>query len=200
MENHKGKRNDLFEKIMSVAMPIFAIVLGIFMLVNPVMTQYIFLVFCLLILECGIIEITIYYAVRPYAKKRKHFRNGVILVIGGIVLLLAYYLTNMLLPFCVGLLLCVRGAFGVYGALQLKSSCVSWQASMAISGLVFLMGIAVLIFTFFTDWIWILTGVLLIISGLLWLISLFFLSKADMQSGAESYIDVTVVSDDTENP
>lgn len=190
MENNTKHQKPGISKIFDLLIPFLFIGLGILMLINPALMQKIFLVICLLILEGCIIELVIYFAVRPYEKKPKHLYAGLAMGIGGTGMILVYYAIDWLIPFCIGLALCADGLLGIRKAFQLKAAHYPWQASLAMETLIFCMGIAVLICTFFTNWIWMITGILMIISGLLCLIHTLLIANTGAHPSS-NYIDVT---------
>ncbi len=190
MENKVKSKKGSLSRLLNLLMPIFFIVLGILMIANPSLMQTIFLIICILILEGCLIELVIYFAVRPYEKKPRHLRSGIALGVIGTALILIYYFMKSLIPFCIGIILCISGVGGMIKTFRRKDAHYPWQASTAINALIVLMGIVVLIFTFFTSWIWILAGILMIISGLLRLINSFLIANAGARPSPD-YVDVT---------
>ena len=77
-------------------------------------------------------------------------------------------MADTFIPFCIGLFILISGITGLMDAFQLKKFSSDWQIPLAFSVLITLMGVAVLICTFYLSGVvWIIIGIMLIVSGLM---------------------------------
>ena len=97
--------------------------------------------------------------------RRRDALNQVFMAIGIVII---PFLADTFIPFCIGLFILISGITGLMDAFQLKKFSSDWQIPLAFSVLITLMGVAVLICTFYLSGVvWIIIGIMLIVSGLM---------------------------------
>lgn len=172
MSNDATKRKPSSNKkilgILQFIMPLLLIALGILLIRRRDALNNVFMAIGIFIALVGLIYTVIYFATKQYEKRTSYLVSGIgMLLIGGIIIIIPF-LADTFIPFCIGLFILISGISGLIDALQLKKISTSWQIPLCFSILITLMGIAVLICTFYLSGVvWIVIGVMLIISGLM---------------------------------
>ena len=161
----KSSSNKKLLGIMQYIMPLLQIALGILLIRRRDALNNVFMAIGIFIALVGLIYTVIYLATKQYEKKPSYLASGIgMLLIGGIVIIIPF-LADTFIPFCIGLFILISGVSGLIDALQLKKISTSWQIPLCFSILITLMGIAVLICTFYLSGVvWIVIGVMLILS------------------------------------
>ena len=169
---------------MQFVMPLLLIALGILLIRRRDALNTVFMTIGVFIALIGLIYTVIYYATKQYEKKPPYLASGIgLLLIGGIIIVIPL-LADTFIPFCIGLFILVSGVSGLIDALQLKKFSTDWQIPLSFSVLITLMGVAVLICTFYLSGVvWIVIGVMLIISGLMRLVNAVISARAKKKHG-----------------
>lgn len=168
----KSSSNKKLLGILQFIMPLLLIALGILLIRRRDILNNVFMTIGIFIALIGLICTVVYFATKQYEKKPSYLAYGIgMLLIGGIIIIIPF-LADTFIPFCIGLFILVSGISGLMDALQLKKISTNWQIPLSFSVLITLMGIAVLICTFhLSGVVWIVIGVILIISGLMRLVN-----------------------------
>lgn len=182
--NKKTSSQKKLFSIMQFVMPLLLIALGILLIRRRDALNTVFMTIGVFIALIGLIYTVIYYATKQYEKKPPYLASGIgLLLIGGIIIVIPL-LADTFIPFCIGLFILVSGVSGLIDALQLKKFSTDWQIPLSFSVLITLMGVAVLICTFYLSGVvWIVIGVMLIISGLMRLINAVISARAKKKHG-----------------
>ena len=159
----KKTDNKKMMQALQFIMPILLIGLGILLIRRRDALNQVFMVIGIVIALIGLIYTVVYYATKQYEKKPPYLASGIgLLVIGGIIIIIPF-LADTFIPFIL-----ISGITGLMDAFQLKKFSSDWQIPLAFSVLITLMGVAVLICTFYLSGVvWIIIGVMLIVSGLM---------------------------------
>ncbi len=182
--NKKTSSQKKLFSIMQFVMPLLLIALGILLIRRRDALNTVFMTIGVFIALIGLIYTVIYYATKQYEKKPPYLASGIgLLLIGGIIIVIPL-LADTFIPFCIGLFILVSGVSGLIDALQLKKFSTDWQIPLSFSVLITLMGVAVLICTFYLSGVvWIVIGVMLIISGLMRLVNAVISARAKKKHG-----------------
>ena len=182
--NKKTSSQKKLFSIMQFVMPLLLIALGILLIRRRDALNTVFMTIGVFIALFGLIYTVIYYATKQYEKKPPYLASGIgLLLIGGIIIVIPL-LADTFIPFCIGLFILVSGVSGLIDALQLKKFSTDWQIPLSFSVLITLMGVAVLICTFYLSGVvWIVIGVMLIISGLMRLVNAVISARAKKKHG-----------------
>lgn len=182
--NKKTSSQKKLFSIMQFVMPLLLIALGILLIRRRDALNTVFMTIGVFIALIGLIYTVIYYATKQYEKKPPYLASGIgLLLIGGIIIVIPL-LADTFIPFCIGLFILVSGVSGLIDALQLKKFSTDWQVPLSFSVLITLMGVAVLICTFYLSGVvWIVIGVMLIISGLMRLVNAVISARAKKKHG-----------------
>ena len=161
----KKTDNKKMMQALQFIMPLLLIGLGILLIRRRDALNQVFMVIGIVIALIGLIYTVVYYATK---KKPPYLASGIgLLVIGGIIIIIPF-LADTFIPFCIGLFILISGITGLMDAFQLKKFSSDWQIPLAFSVLITLMGVAVLICTFYLSGVvWIIIGIMLIVSGLM---------------------------------
>lgn len=182
--NKKTSSQKKLFSIMQFVMPLLLIALGILLIRRRDALNTVFMTIGIFIALIGLIYTVIYYATKQYEKKPPYLASGIgLLLIGGIIIVIPL-LADTFIPLCIGLFILVSGVSGLIDALQLKKFSTDWQIPLSFSVLITLMGVAVLICTFYLSGVvWIVIGVMLIISGLMRLVNAVISARAKKKHG-----------------
>ena len=155
----KKTDNKKMMQALQFIMPLLLIGLGVLLIRRRDALNQVFMAIGIVIALIGLIYTVVYYATKQYEKKPPYLASGIgLLVIGGIIIIIPF-LADTFIPFCIGLFILISGITGLMDAFQLKKFSSDWQIPLAFS---------VLICTFYLSGVvWIIIGVMLIVSGLM---------------------------------
>lgn len=132
----------------AMACALFFAAAGILMIMDKVLLQKSFFALSVIVLEAALVEIVIFFAVLSYEKKPAHIIRGGVLLICGAVFTIVYFTDPSLMPVCIGALICLEAVTDFKDIFSLKSTDSVWKCILIIDILIFLLGGAVIIFTF----------------------------------------------------
>ena len=141
----KKTDNKKMMQALQFIMPLLLIGLGVLLIRRRDALNQVFMAIGIVIALIGLIYTVVYYATKQYEKKPPYLASGI-----GLLIIL------------------ISGITGLMDAFQLKKFSSDWQIPLAFSVLITLMGVAVLICTFYLSGVvWIIIGIMLIVSGLM---------------------------------
>lgn len=160
--------------VLQMLMPLLLIALGVLLIMQRNALNSVFSSIGIFLALLGLICVVIYCATKQYEKKPPYLVMGIgLLLFGGIFIAIPFF-ADQLIPFCIGLFILINGISGIRDAWQMKRISSSWQVLMVFAVLITLMGIATLVCAFhLSGVVWVVIGVLLIISGAMRLFNAF---------------------------